>query len=399
MKKATLLIIFYELAFIPLALLSLQRKEPFYMYFETLNKYSLRALLLALTTLLVTYGILCVKHKLVEQLPIKKLMLLLTPLIILLIVTPPLLSRDTLAYIIPAKNFVVYNKDPYTTPLNSVIQNDWTQYIEKIWAHKSVYGPIFNLIMIPFGAFDNLNLGIAIYKLLVTGAYFGSIFIIYKLYGNTKALLLLLNPVLIVHFIMEGHNDVFVLFLLMLALYFHANNKKWISYLFLGLSINIKYYTMFLIPAFSVKNSRVNIKEFIKLLSVCGVTTLITGIIYRGYFPNLLSNDVGFYTAHCIYACTPLDLIMKYIPIDMPIILIKIALLGGFYLYMYYKSIDNRLYWIYLIFMILSFVYLSWLTSWFLIFPIVFALLSDSKRLYYVSYMLTMYSFLHYFGI
>lgn len=399
LTKSTLLILLYEIAFVPLAVISIIRKEPFYFYFEGFGKGTTQVLITTLFVVLVLYGLILRMESEITALSLKKVVILLLPLFCLFIVSPPMLSRDILSYMIPAKNLAVFGEDPYSTPLNAIVQNDWTQYVANVWKHKSVYGPLFNIIVAPFGIFDDLKVAVASYKMLTTIAILTSAVLIKKIYNEKKALMLLLNPVLLVHFVMEGHNDVFMLLLLLLAVYFFAQNKnKLPAYIFLALSIAFKYYTVFLIPAFAIRNKRFSFIEFTKIAGVSALVYFLIGLVFKGYFPNLLSNDIGFYSSKCFYAaCTPIDIFLRSVPI--PTTILKLGIIAVFYLYMYTRDISDLTKWLFNIFMVISFVYLSWLTSWFLIFPITFSFLKGTIKYLYVSFFLTVYAFLHYYGI
>ena len=59
------------------------------------------------------------------------------------------------------------------------------------------------------------------------------------------------NPLILIEFLINGHNDIYLLFFVLMAIYFLKNKKNiWFCLLMLAISVGIKYLTIVLAPIF-----------------------------------------------------------------------------------------------------------------------------------------------------
>jgi len=99
-------------------------------------------------------------------------------------------------------------------------------------------------------------------KLFIAAFWLGQLWILQKLVRRLfpqepwRFWLFALNPLVLIETLINGHNDVVMMFLALLSYWFFINSKKFRSLLFLLLSASIKYVTIVLLPLFSLRDLR-----------------------------------------------------------------------------------------------------------------------------------------------
>lgn len=181
--------------------------------------------------------------------------------IILVFAYPAMLSFDIFNYITTAKVIYFYHENPYVIMPIELVNEPWlsfTRATNKI----ALYGPFWIILTaIAFAiSFGNFFLMLFSTKLLVTIFYFGTVWLLWKMTKNLFAVAFFaLNPLVVIETVVSGHNDIVMMFLAILAIYFLKKKKILLACIFLLLSILIKYATVFLIPVFIyafIKNLR-----------------------------------------------------------------------------------------------------------------------------------------------
>jgi Gpi18-like mannosyltransferase len=100
----------------------------------------------------------------------------------------------------------------------------------------------------------NFTLSFWAMKLFIAGFWLGQLWILQKLVHRLfpkepwRFWLFALNPLVLVETLINGHNDVVMMFLALVSYWFFLNSKKFRSLLFLLLSASIKYVTILLLP-------------------------------------------------------------------------------------------------------------------------------------------------------
>lgn len=172
--------------------------------------------------------------------------------IILFIAYPAMLSFDIFNYITTAKVVYFYHENPYVIMPIELVNEPWlsfTRATNKI----ALYGPFWIILTaIPFAiSFGNFFLMLFSTKLLVTIFFLGTVWLLWKITKNLFAVAFFaLNPLVIIEILVSGHNDIVMMFLVILSIYFLKKKKILLACVFLLLSIFIKYATVFLIPVF-----------------------------------------------------------------------------------------------------------------------------------------------------
>lgn len=338
----------------------------------------------------------------------RKLMLLLMPLILFSVLTPPIFSRDILAYLLPARNFVEFGGTPYVTKIQNFDQNPWTTYIKHEYNGASIYGPVFNILMSFFFIFksESLYFYLLLYKIFIFGLYILDIILITKLVNQLQlsplaVKLFILNPSIIIHLLMDAHNDSIMLTLILATIYFMLSNRVISSYTSLILASGIKYLPLFLIPIYWFKNKVFQLKNAFISIGVTLVLWLSFILVFPGFINNFFFTSNHFATK-CIYNCMLGIPTLRVFLGDNFIFIMRISFILV-WLYLYYKYIYLKsdviafIIWAYLAF---NYFITIWVTSWALMIPLVMSLLLCTKKKYvYLSLYITMYSLFHYFGV
>ena len=400
----------YQLSFFPLIFLSLSRVDPLRITYEEFSGTKLALLLLSFVLIVGIYAWILNQRVKLSNIKVKQLLWILLPLITLLVISPPLMSRDILAYLIPARNAVVFGQNPYSTSISGFRENSWSGYLEGMWDGASIYGPVFNLLMLGFFVVrsQDIFVYILLYKLFLATVFCGCVSLMSKVsklrqLDDLVVKLFILNPAILIHFLLDGHNDLLVLTLMLASIYVYFGGVSRLGgYLFHALSVGIKYISVVYTPIFWVRDRKVHLLSMLLSSMITLLVLVALGGHFPGFFRQLLGGSLSFFSNRCIYACTPFINVLGLLCPPSIFGAVKFLLFCGLWAFMTYRYLTHRmsmfslLFWISVIF---NFVYVVWLTPWALTYSIVFALfLSKDTKYLYVSLLLTVYSLLHYFG-
>lgn len=186
--------------------------------------------------------------------------------VILLFSYSAMLSQDIFNYMTTAKVAFKYHENPYIViPIEFVGDTNllFTHAANKI----ALYGPFWiGLSGVPyFLGFGNFVFSLLGFKLLIVLFYLGTVWLIKNISkSNYSAALFALNPLVIIETLVGNHNDIAMMFFALFSFFFLMRKKILFASIFLGLSILIKYATIFLLPIFIltaikiVKKQKVN---------------------------------------------------------------------------------------------------------------------------------------------
>lgn len=170
----------------------------------------------------------------------------------------PMLSSDVFKYLFSAKEILVYHANPYLVTPNTFPDDTWIRFMR--WVHTTTpYGPVFTALTIPyyiigFGKFVPV---LYLFKLDQAAWYLLSIWLIGKIAASQKwenkkvflaQLFFALNPLIIMEWLVNAHNDAIMISLLLLSIYLLTLQKKLWSFVAILLSIGIKYVTAIFLP-------------------------------------------------------------------------------------------------------------------------------------------------------
>lgn len=177
-------------------------------------------------------------------------------------------SYDFFNYMFDAKIVTFYHQNPYVHKALDFPGDPMLSFMHS--THRVYpYGPIWLAITVPlsFLGFNFFIITFYLFKFLIAACYLGSAWIIGKVFQKRKegnALLgiafFALNPLILIEGLVSGHNEIVMIFLALTAFYFLISKNNVGSYLFLFLSIGIKFSTAVFLPLFLFV-SLLNIKK------------------------------------------------------------------------------------------------------------------------------------------
>lgn len=323
-------------------------------------------------------------------------------LVLLLFLTPPLLSMDIGAYILSAKNLISVDTKVYLDALRG--SSLWAAEMRNVWwlDYPTAYGPVFLLIALTSlvaSSFGFLAM-IFFYKLI---ALTGFILVLYVFWliardsglSKNNFYLLVLNPALLINWVVEGHNDVFVA-LGVLGCIYYLNQKKVYSTWIIAIStIFIKYTSLIFSPILVFENNKLNLK---KLISFSAIIIIIFAIFFELSGLNLKSflQNLDF-LQRCFYRCSPVvSLFSIFGDYQTGIRLGIFASLYAVFVWRYLYKKTDHLKFIFWSGFCLFFIQTTWLTPWYPTILIPVGLLVKDKKYLFLVILITWYSLLHY---
>lgn len=177
----------------------------------------------------------------------------------------PALSSDVFKYLFSARMIVEYGANPHTVTPDTFSSDTWIRFMR--WVHTpSPYGPVFTLSAIPYYI---LGLGkfvptLYLYKVGQIGWYLLTVWLIGKLTKSVRAqLFVALNPLILIEWLMNAHNDAPMMALLLLSVYLAAVGRRALSFAALALSAGIKYVTGIFLPFLFLKKQNTKIIGYV----------------------------------------------------------------------------------------------------------------------------------------
>lgn len=196
----------------------------------------------------------------------------------------PLGPGDIYNYIFRAKIFTYYNQNPFLTAPSNFPNDALSQYISPLaLAVPSVYGPLWMIFSLPLAkiAGQSIFLGITLFKILAAIFNFGCLFLLYKIikqlnFKNRNFALLLYawNPLILFEIINDGHNDITMVFFVLLSIYFLLKEKYYFVIPALIIAILVKYIAIIILPfvfLFLIKKE----KNRIRFVIINSITALV----------------------------------------------------------------------------------------------------------------------------
>lgn len=270
---------------------------------------------------------------------------------VILLLTPPFSSADLFHYVFFPKIVLTYHDNPYISPIINYSHDVFftSGSIIRMWMNEPlVYGPVWLLLAIIFNfwALKSISLAILSFKLMATVFFIGCLFLVYKisdLVDNRNKIintsLFAWSPLILFESINNGHNDIIMLFFLLLAVYALVKEKYFWVIPSLFLSFLIKYITIIFLPFFlfylwhhySEKEQRKKILLSILLSLIILVSVYLPFwrgfITLKGAFLMSIANNLTMLsTLGCLFAIFYYNLKMNFIfPYLIPLDFINIV--------------------------------------------------------------------------
>lgn len=163
---------------------------------------------------------------------------------------PAALTFDIFNYITTARVVFFYQENPYIVYPIEFLNDPYLTFTRA--ANKTaLYGPLWILLTgIPhFLGLGNFILTLFSFKMFIALFYFGTIYLMGKL-DKSAVLFFALNPLVIVESLVSSHNDIVMVFFVILSFYLFMQKKYMFSFFSIVGSILIKFATVFLLPVY-----------------------------------------------------------------------------------------------------------------------------------------------------
>lgn len=269
----------------------------------------------------------------------------------------PLTSTDVFYYIGTGWSEAKYGVNPYYTTVNEIMDNvdgaaqdDMLLKMKGIWSGQTiVYGPVWPLVcrILSGLSMGNLLLALFIYKLFNLVLHLINTYLIYKITNKRSlfALMYGLNPLVLFDGLVNVHNEVLLIFLILFGLYFLIRKKNiFLTVVFFALATAVKYIAILLIPFLVLyyyrkeKPVKKILKSFLLAILFIAIVTLcymiymrkfdiLKGVmIQQGKFANSILTALAikdFYTALTVSVVFMIAFIIIYIATLIKILFTK----------------------------------------------------------------------------
>lgn len=268
----------------------------------------------------VIYKIDCFKN-------IKRILIFITLIGIIFTIMLPWTSSDIFYYMGVGELDAKYNQNPYyITMRDYYIENEENldddillQGATNYWGNTTVvYGPIAQLFFKACSLLSMKNITVALFIFKFTNLLIHIIntYLFYRISGKKKfAVLYGLNPFILIEAIANVHNDIIILFFVLISLYFLLKRKNLLlSIIALALATGVKYFTILLLPVVILYHFRTE-----KRLSVRFLRCIEYGVIFLVIFALeyiLYFNDYKIFLAMMVqtsrYQCSIYSVLLQY---------------------------------------------------------------------------------------
>lgn len=240
-------------------------------------------------------------YRKIEQFSVRLILVGYLILVFVLIVTPALTSMDMYMYAMRGRIVSVYGENPYLKPTANFAGDLFFKNISAAWVDSTqAYGPLWTSFssLITRIAPNSLDLTYLFYK---SFAFIGNSIVLFLLYLiaklrsfdklKTKKVLFLYawNPALLLEFINNGHNDIWMILFGVLALYFYYKKKDILILPCLVLAGLVKYIFWILIPIFLVFLIREKRLDFKKIFYSILISLILLIVVSLPFFYSLNS--------------------------------------------------------------------------------------------------------------
>ena len=218
---------------------------------------------------------------------------------IIFLIIIPTTSLDVYSYIGNGWVESNYHENPYYTPVQEILNkhgnDEMLVKVASCWKNETVvYGPAWSLLcrILTIFSFGKITNALFIFKLTNFLIFIACSYLIYKITKKKVfTILFALNPFILFEFLSNVHNDIFLVFFILLAIYFIKNNKNLpLAVASLAIATAIKYLSILLVPfiiIYALKNESSLKNKIIKTIAYVVEFCLIIMIFYLIYIKDL----------------------------------------------------------------------------------------------------------------
>ncbi|MCX6724727.1 MAG: hypothetical protein NTV20_01335, partial [Candidatus Shapirobacteria bacterium] len=166
----------------------------------------------------------------------------------------PFLSRDLFTYLFSAKMVLFYHVNPFVVPpMNFMLTDLWVGLAHNIQFPSYSYGLtslVYSLIPMALFSGQRFILNFLGYKLMNAAIFYLTGFLLYKLNDKDKRVFSFwfFNPLLVVELLINAHNDLLMISLFIVAVYYLLKGSKIKAWLAFLASVATKYASAIALP-------------------------------------------------------------------------------------------------------------------------------------------------------
>jgi hypothetical protein len=208
-------------------------------------------------------------------------------------------SYDLFNYIFDARIASYYHLNPYLHKPSDFVSDPMLNFMR--WTHRFYpYGPSWLILTVPL-TFIGMNYFLPtflLFKMLMTLSFLGSCYLIYKISAKISPdnklfnlAFFAFNPLVLIESLVSAHNDIPMIFFLLLSIYLFLQKKKILSWLSNLFSIGVKFSTGVLLPLFVVleffekTNRKINWEKFFTGAVILSLLTVFVASIRTTFQP------------------------------------------------------------------------------------------------------------------
>ena len=236
---------------------------------------------------------------------------------IALCVTPPVFSGDINEYLLRGRIWAVHHANPYYHAPKE-FPNDLMYPYTSWWNAPHTYGPIFAYIQTaPILIFKNSIIGsVILMKLIFFGFLIGTCLIYAKILeaaGVTDRrrffMSLALNPLFIVMTLVDGHNDIVMIFFTFASVYYFLREKYTRSFIFWTLAFLVKYTVVLMLPFLIARAIRAQFrknpsKTGLFVLKQLSINLLLIAVVFAPFWRGVETFGVLIEVSQWFYSNT-----------------------------------------------------------------------------------------------
>jgi hypothetical protein len=208
-------------------------------------------------------------------------------------------SYDLFNYIFDARILSHYHQIPFLHKPDDFIGDPTLNFMR--WTHRYFpYGVSWLVLTVPlaFVAMNYFLPAFFLFKLLMGFSFLGSIYLIYKISKKIfpgqeiiNTVFFAFNPLVIIETLVSAHNDIPMIFFILLSIYLILQKKKVLSWVTNLFSVGIKFSTGVLLPLFIVleffdkTKRKINWEKFFITAFLLSLFTVLFATIRTNFQP------------------------------------------------------------------------------------------------------------------
>ena len=217
--------------------------------------------------LLVLFGLYGLASRYAKELSLTKLLLITLLFSLPLLFTYPINATDVYRYFLRGRVSSVYGESPYAVPPNQFSDDPYLSFGGEWAGETTPYGPLWEMVASGITAVtpNNLYLSLLLFKGLGLLLHLAATFLIWEVAGyrsqvtgessienrqSSIALLWAWNPALLLTFVVDAHNDILMLCLLLLGYWIMRRGRPSAGFLLMALAALAKPIGLLPLPYF-----------------------------------------------------------------------------------------------------------------------------------------------------